>query len=115
VVHAFLSSQVVPFFAGFEQSPVVVSHVPALWHWSGFGQVPGAQVPVADEQAAHPVHAFPVFPQCPLSSQVWGWEPLHRFWPGLHSPVQPAVMLHMNVQVCGSAALQFPALQVPTA
>jgi hypothetical protein len=115
VVQAFPSSQVPLFFTGFEQIPVVVSHVPALWHWSGFGQVPGAQVPVADEQVAHPEHAFPVFPHCPLPSQVWGWEPLHRLSAGEHSPVQPAVVLHTFEQVCGSGVLQVPALHVPAA
>ena len=33
VVHPFPSLQAVPFvFAGFEQTPVAGSHVPALWH-----------------------------------------------------------------------------------
>ena len=75
----------------------------------------GAQVPVADEQVAHPEHAFPVLPQCPLPSQVWGWEPLHRLSPGAHSPVQPAVVLHTFEQICGSGVLQVPALHVPAA
>jgi len=34
-VQAFPSLQVVPFdFAGLEHTPVVVLHVPAVWHWS---------------------------------------------------------------------------------
>ena len=35
VVQAFPSLHVVPFaLAGFEQTPVAVLQVPALWHWS---------------------------------------------------------------------------------
>jgi hypothetical protein len=41
-VQASLSLQEVPsVFAGFEQIPVPMSQVPALWHWSGVGQVTG--------------------------------------------------------------------------
>lgn len=78
-VQAFPSLQLPVFLAGFEQSPVVVSQVPALWHWSGSGQVPATQVPVGGEQVAHPEHALPVFCQVPFASQVCGWEPLQRF------------------------------------
>jgi hypothetical protein len=28
-------------FAGFEHTPVLVLHVPAVWHWSGAAQVTG--------------------------------------------------------------------------
>src|SRR5439155_22912465 len=39
-VQALLSSHVVPFaLFGFEHTPVVVSHVPATWHWSRAVQV----------------------------------------------------------------------------
>src|SRR5437899_2531951 len=41
-VQALLSLQVVPFASfGFEQTPVVVSHVPATWHWSEAVQTTG--------------------------------------------------------------------------
>jgi len=41
-VQAFPSLQVVLFaFAGFEQTPVLVSQVPAVWHWSDALQVFG--------------------------------------------------------------------------
>jgi hypothetical protein len=78
-VQAFPSLQLPLFFTGFEQSPVVVSQVPALWHWSVGEHVPATQVPVVCEQVAHPEHAFPVFCQAPFASQVCGWEPLQRF------------------------------------
>jgi hypothetical protein len=94
-VQASPSSQVVPFFAGFVQNPVVVSHWPALWHWSEAEQVPGActQVPVAAAQVVHPEHALPVFCQTPLASQVCGWEPLHCFAPGVQAPEHAPVAL----------------------
>ena len=78
---------------GFEQRPVVTSQVPALWHWSGFGQGPDVQAPVVDEQLAHPEHALPVLCQAPLASQVCGWEPLHCFAPGVQAPEQTPVAL----------------------
>jgi hypothetical protein len=100
-VQGFPSSQgVVLGFAGFGQSPVAVSQVPTLWHWSnavqvlGFepvqtpdtqvsvcvqglpsshtGPVAGTQVPVVGEHVLHPVHGFPVFCQAPVSSHVRG-------------------------------------------
>ncbi|MGB8298838.1 MAG: hypothetical protein WCG85_25705 [Polyangia bacterium] len=94
-VQALPSSQVVPLFAGFVQSPVVVSHWPALWHWSEAEQVPGAcaQVPVADEQMAHPEQALPVLCHTPLASQVCGWEPLHCFASGVQAPEHAPVAL----------------------
>jgi hypothetical protein len=40
--HAFPSLQEVPLAAaGFEQAPVVGSHVPATWHWSEAAHVTG--------------------------------------------------------------------------
>ena len=87
------SSQVVPLFSGFEQRPVVASQVPSLWHWSGSGQVPGAQAPVAAEQVAHPEHALPLLCQVPLASQVCGCEPLHCFAPGVQAPEHAPVAL----------------------
>jgi hypothetical protein len=42
-VQALPSLQGVPSASGgFEQSPVAGLHTPALWHWSGEGQVTGA-------------------------------------------------------------------------
>jgi hypothetical protein len=42
VVQAFASLHTVPFVLdGFEQRPVAGAHVPALWHWSGVGQITG--------------------------------------------------------------------------
>jgi hypothetical protein len=73
------------------------------------------QTPVAAEHVAHPEHAFPVFCQVPLASQVCGWEPLHRFCPFVHSPVQPALVLHAYKQVCAVVTLQVPALHWPAA
>ena len=50
-VHALPSLQVVPFAAaGFEQVPLVGSHVPETWHWSLAVHVTGLepeQVPLA--------------------------------------------------------------------
>ena len=41
-MQALPSLQVVPLVAtGFEQAPVVVLHVPAVWHWSLAVQVTG--------------------------------------------------------------------------
>ena len=41
-VHALPSLQLVPLVAtGFEHAPVVVLHVPAVWHWSLAAQVTG--------------------------------------------------------------------------
>ena len=61
VVHAFPSLQLVPFaFAGFEQVPVAVSHVPATWHWSLAPQTtgfPDTQAPARQVSAS--VQAFP--------------------------------------------------------
>ena len=51
------------------------------------------QVPVADEQMAHPEQAFPVLCQAPLASQVCGWEPLHCFAPGVQAPEHAPVAL----------------------
>jgi hypothetical protein len=60
-VHALLSLHAVPsLLTGFEQAPVDVLHVPALWHWSCATQVTGlppAQLP--DWQVSVCVHASP--------------------------------------------------------
>ena len=59
-VHASPSLQDVPFTcAGFEQTPVDVSQVPAVWHWSTALQVVG--VPAVQTPAWHEspvVHAL---------------------------------------------------------
>lgn len=109
-LHGVLLSSV-----GFVHMPVLVLHVPWPWHWSEAVQTPGAQAPVADEHVAHPEHAFPVFCQVPLASQVCGWEPLHRLDPYVHSPVQPAVILQAYRQVCATGTAQVPALHLPAA
>jgi len=105
------------------QSICAPVHTPA-WQESSMVQalpsshgvpVAGAHVPVAAEHVAHPEHAFPVFCQVPLASQVCGWEPLHRFCPFVHSPVQPALVLHAYKQVCAVVTLQVPALHWPAA
>jgi len=31
-----------------------------------------------------------LLPQVPVLLQVWGWMPLHRAAPGVHSPQEPA-------------------------
>jgi hypothetical protein len=74
VVQALPSSQVVPFaLFGFEQTPVDVLHVPAVWHWSCAVQVIGfepAQVP--DWQLSVCVQAFPSLHDVPFA--FWGFE-----------------------------------------
>jgi hypothetical protein len=66
-VHALPSLQLVPFVAtGFEQAPLVGSHVPATWHWSIAAQTTGfdpVQAPLWQvyvcSHAFVPVHAAP--------------------------------------------------------
>jgi hypothetical protein len=67
-VHAFPSLHAVPLLAkGFEHTPLLVSHVPATWHWSlaahvtGFepAQAPFWQVSVC-VQALPSLHAVPL-------------------------------------------------------
>jgi hypothetical protein len=81
-VQALASSHVVPFvFAGFEQSPVLVLHVPARWHWSEAVHVTGlapVQVPFWQESTLVQVlpslqpepFVFAGFEQLP----VWGLQ-----------------------------------------
>jgi hypothetical protein len=68
-VQAFPSEHEVPLaFAGFEQTPVLVSHVPALWHWSAAAQVTGlAPVQVPAWQVSVWVHALPSEQELPLA------------------------------------------------
>jgi hypothetical protein len=76
-------------FAGFEQTPVALLHVPAVWHWSAAAQVTGlapVQVPAWHEsvcvQALPSSHdapsAFAGFEQTPVAllhvPAVWHWS-----------------------------------------
>ena len=83
-VHALPSLHVVPFAAaGFEHTPLVVSHAPATWHWSlavhtiGFAPV---HAPVWHVSAW--VHAFPSLQVVPLAAA--GFE--HTPVAGAHVP-----------------------------
>src|SRR5947208_8077585 len=60
-VQALSSVHAVPFvLGGFEQTPVVVSHVPATWHWSEAVQTTGLEpVHVPLWQVSVCVHALP--------------------------------------------------------
>jgi hypothetical protein len=68
-VHALPSEHEVPLaFTGFEQTPVLVSQVPALWHWSGAAQATGlAPVQVPAWQVSLCVQAFPSEHEVPLA------------------------------------------------
>src|SRR5207302_797941 len=89
-VHASPSLHVVPFAAaGLEHCPVLVSHVPTVWHWSDAVQATGfepAHVPFVHESVC--VHALPSlhdvpfgaagFEHCPVLvlhvPDVWHWS-----------------------------------------
>jgi hypothetical protein len=73
-VHALLSLQLVPFgLAGFEQTPVCASQVPATWHWSEAVQVTGfAPVQLPPWQVSVCVQAFPSLHAVP--SLIAGFE-----------------------------------------
>jgi hypothetical protein len=89
-VQALPSLQEVPFdLFGFEQTPVVVSHVPALWHWSSGVQTTGVPAEHEPFWQVFPVVqallslqdtplAFAGFEQVPVSGlQVpasWHWS-----------------------------------------
>ena len=68
---ALPSLQLVPFaFAGFAQTPVVGSQVPAAWHWSLGVQitgVPARQAPEALHTSA-PLHALPSLHDVPAAT-----------------------------------------------
>ncbi len=73
-VHLLPSSQA-PVLTGFEQLPVVVSHAPAVWHWSlavHDTALPGEQTPVLHVSAL--VHALPSLQLLP--SVLIGFEQL---------------------------------------
>src|SRR5204863_378961 len=84
VVQALPSLQVVPFaFAGFEQTPVAVLQVPALWHWSGVVHTTGlapAHSPSWQESVC--VHALPSLHAVPFV--LGGFE--HNPVVALHTP-----------------------------
>jgi hypothetical protein len=66
-LHALPSLHEAPLaFAGFEHTPVLVLHVPAVWHWSDAAQVTGlapAQVPAWHVSAC--VQALPSLHEVP--------------------------------------------------
>jgi hypothetical protein len=107
-VHAFPSLQLTPSaFAGFEQTPVPVSHVPTSWHWSLAVHVTAfAPVQVPDWQVSVCVHAFPSLQLTP--SAFAGFE--HRPVPVLHVPA----VWHWSlaVHVTGFAPVQVPVWHV---
>jgi hypothetical protein len=83
LVHALPSLQAAPSErAGFEQTPVEGLHVPALWHWSGVGQVTAVPVHVPFWHVSFCVQRLP-------SEQDWPF-PLIGFVqtpvPGSHVP-----------------------------
>jgi hypothetical protein len=129
-VHLSPSSQA-PVFTGFEQTPVVVLHVPALWHWSLALQVTGllpVQTPVWHVSLC--VHLLPSlqalpsvllgFEQTPVAlSQLptlWHWS-LAEHVTGLAPTHLPALQLSVLVQALPSShvvpAATGTALQVP--
>jgi hypothetical protein len=82
-VHALPSLQLVPFAAfGFEHCPVLVSHVPAVWHWSSGMQLTGFEpVQTPFWQVSVCVHALPSLQGVPLVAAVL----THRPVSGLHA------------------------------
>jgi hypothetical protein len=83
-VHALLSLQAVPSaFVGFEQTPVALSHVPALWHWSLATQVTGLPPLHAPAwQVSLCVHALPSLHDVPFGFSGLEHPPV----PGSHVP-----------------------------
>ena len=71
-VQALPSLQVVPFATvGFEQTPVEVLQVPAVWHWSNAAHTTG--VPALQAPALHvsaPLHGLPSLQDVPLATFV---------------------------------------------
>jgi hypothetical protein len=130
--------QLVPSVAfGFEQLPVLGSHVPATWHWSSAEQV--LPVPLVHEPLWHvsfSVHALPSlqlesslllgFEHCPFAgSQVpatWHWSSAEQvtLLPPVHEPlwqvsvcvtvaVVAAQALSLMIRACPLAGSQVPA------
>jgi hypothetical protein len=85
-VQALPSSHEEPLaFAGFVQTPVLVLHAPAVWHWSAAAQVTGfAPVQVPAWQESDCVQALPSVHEEP--SAFAGFE--HTPVPVLHVPAE---------------------------
>jgi hypothetical protein len=107
-VHALLSSQVVPlaFCTGGGQTPVVVSHVPAVWHWSAVHTTGLPPIHIPASHVSGCVHAL-------LSSQV---VPLAFCTGGGQTPVAvlhaPAVWHWSAVHTTGLLPVHTPAWHV---
>ncbi len=106
-VQALPSLQEVPFAAaGFEQAPVEVLHVPAVWHWSDAVHtigVPALQTPAL--QVSAPLQALPSLQDVPLATFVWVTTPAV-----LHAS---AVQGLASSMVAVTEPLQAPLEQVP--
>jgi hypothetical protein len=107
-VHALPSVHAAPSaFAGLLHTPLVVSHVPALWHWSCALQTTGllpVHVPVWQVSAC--VHASPSLHAAPLALAGL----LHVPVPELHTPA----LWHWScaVQTTGLAPVHAPVWHV---
>ena len=77
-VQALPSLQLVPLAAvGFEQTPVLGLHVPAVWHWSSAVQVTGLDpVHVPLSHASLCVHALPSLQVAPFAASGFEHAPL---------------------------------------
>jgi hypothetical protein len=104
--------------AGFEQTPVLGLHVPAVWHWSGLGQtvgVPAEHTPAW--QVSVVVQAFPSLHVVPFAFAGFEHTPVVGLQvPALwHWSVAPQVLavpphtppaLHTSLTVHGSPSSQ---------
>jgi hypothetical protein len=108
VVQALPSLHVVPStFAGFEQAPVVVSQVPAEWHWSLAVQTTGlAPVQMPAWQLSDWVQALPSLQAVLLG--LAGFEQA----PVVVSQVPAEWHWSLAVQTTGLAPVQTPAWQL---
>jgi hypothetical protein len=108
IVQALPSSQgVLLALAGLEQTPVVVSQVPAVWHWSGAGQTTGLlPVQVPAWQVSVWVQALPSLQVVP--SAALGLEQM----PVVVSQVPATWHWSEAVQTTGFPPVQTPATQV---
>jgi hypothetical protein len=76
VVQALPSSHEEPSaLAGLEHVPVLVSQVPAEWHWSDAVQVLGVPAQEPEEQVSLVVQGFPSSQTVPLGEFVWTHVP----------------------------------------
>jgi hypothetical protein len=107
-VQTLLSLHSAPLtFAGFEQTPVAGLQAPALWHWSGAGQVTGlAPVHVPAWHVSDCVHALASLHVVPLTFAGFEQAPVA----GLQVPA----VWHWScaAQVTGFAPVQVPAWHV---